>query len=611
MTRKVGKALSLWIIFALISSGSVAQTLTPLTHQVPRTDGVSGNQPLGQLNQADTLQLPFFDDFAQREGQPDPRRWRPGGGVRTSYRYAADPVTIRAATFDGLTAEGLPYGTITSIGPVDTLTSRPIRLSALRPVDSLYLSFYWQAGGLGDAPNFSTAGNYFLRLEFLRNTGEWVTVWQQNGLGRTTPFAPVMLPLLDPAFFHRGFSFRFISSGSRGGARDIWLVDYVQLDRNRRFNQLTTPDVAIRYPVSPLLRRYTAMPVHQFFVNPAAELSESVHTFISNRNTGPAAISWRGVLRNLTTGQPADTFLRGNAVIPPLDAQYRIQGAVGADRIVFSRQPLRLRHTLFLTTKEADARFRFNDTVSRVTELGNYFAYDDGTAETGFSFNATGTTHVAYRYDLNQPDQVAGFQIYFTRTNNPGTLLNFRIWRDQNGRPVEPSVYVQDFRLPDAAGLDSFIEVALTEPVPVAGVFYAGWSQPAGTSFVNVGFDLNESAPERLFGWTSTTGWTPLQLERGAVLFRPVMSGVITSVRRPNAGPRLQVHPNPTSGRVMVEGDYEEVCVFTVSGQQLLCASSPGKSMGSLELRSLPPGLYLLHFRTRQGMQVRKVVLQR
>jgi hypothetical protein len=202
------------------------------------------------------------------------------------------------------------------------------------------------------------------------------------------------------------------------------------------------------------------------------------------------------------------------------------------------------------------------------------------------------------------------FQIYFTQTNTPGTLLNFRIWRDLDGRPVEPALYNQGFRIPDAGQLDQFVQIPLTEPFPVSGVFYAGWSQPAGTSFVNVGYDLNESAPGRLFGWNVTTGWTVLQLDRGAVLFRPVMSGTITSVPQPGAGPSLLVSPNPSAGLVQVEGEYEEVCVYNVAGQQLLCRTK--QEVGpQLDLQGLPPGLYLLHFSTRQGLQVRKLAIRR
>lgn len=605
------KFIIVWVIAILWSGSIMAQLLTPLTHDIPRVRAKNSFQPLGQHGLLDTpLQLPFFDDFAGSEGLPDPSHWRSGGGVLVSNRYALDPITIRTATFDGLRADGQPYGPSSLVGPVDTLASQPIQLSGLQPADSLYLSFYWQAGGLGDAPNFSSAGNYFLRLEFRKNSGEWATVWQENGLGRTTPFVPVMVPLREVAYFHEAFAFRFVSSGNQGGVRDLWNVDYVLLDQNRRRGQLHSHDVAMRYQVSSLLRRFTAMPVHQFFLDPAAELSPSVQTYLANLNNMPAAISWRGVLRNQTTGQPADTFLRGNAVIPAPDQQYLIQGSVSASQIAFSRQALQLRHTLFLTTKEQDTRYRYNDTVSRVTELSDYYAYDDGTAETGFSYNASGTVHVAYRFELNQPDQVAAFRMYFTRTNAPGTVLSFRIWREENGLPVEPAVYTQGFRVPEAENLDKFVEVKLTEPVPVSGVFYAGWSQPAGTSFMNVGYDLNESAVSKMFGWTISTGWTALELDGGALLLRPVMNGIITGNKGEVASPRLEVAPNPSSGKIAIEGAYEQVCIYDVSGRSLLCRTQ--EEVGTaLDLGFLPQGMYLLRFTTRHSVQVRKLMIRR
>jgi hypothetical protein len=141
-------------------------------------------------------------------------------------------------------------------------------------------------------------------------------------------------------------------------------------------------------------------------------------------------------------------------------------------------------------------------------------------------------------------------------------------------------------------------------------MFYAGWSQPTGTSFVNVGYDLNESAPNRLFGWNLTTGWTVLQLERGAVLFRPVMSGTITGGQQAVTGPGIRVSPNPSSGLVQVEGEYEQVGVYNVAGQRLLCQTKQ-EGGALLDFQRLPPGLYLLHFSTRSGVQVRKLAIRK
>jgi hypothetical protein len=106
------------------------------------------------------LTLPFFDDFTTTRVFPDAHRWvEKSTFVNNSFGYL--PPNQWVVTFDALDSVGNIYRTATSAPfKADRLTSRPLRLDSvfspvpakLSPSDSLYLSFYYQPQGMGDAP---------------------------------------------------------------------------------------------------------------------------------------------------------------------------------------------------------------------------------------------------------------------------------------------------------------------------------------------------------------------------------------------------------------------------------------------------------------------------
>ena len=68
-----------------------------------------------------------------------------------------------------------------------------------------------------------------------------------------------------------------------------------------------------------------------------------------------------------------------------------------------------------LITNETNPLTLPNDTISRLTELSDYYAYDDGTAEASLSLAPASTgppSYYALRFDLNRPDQVRAIRLY-------------------------------------------------------------------------------------------------------------------------------------------------------------------------------------------------------
>ncbi|WP_439882009.1 T9SS type A sorting domain-containing protein [Pontibacter sp. MBLB2868] len=597
------KTLTLIVVILFAGAGAMAQAvLTPL--QQEQRQLLKENVALRQTSSA--LPLPFFDDFAAAATVPDPAKWI-SGGVFISYRFAFDPITKNVATFDGLNSRGFPYapGSV-GAGPSDTLSSQPILLGGLSPADSVYLSFYWQSGGLGDVPDRSAADLVGLVVEFKDATGNWEQVWRQPGLGDTTSFKQVFVGIKQAKFFHDNFQFRFRNIGQRNGMADIWNVDYVVLDKNRRKGQNTTRDIAISEGVSKLLKHYTAMPANQFLQSPEQELADEVITTVNNLGGLPGAISWRGYIKKLNE-TAADTFLRNQALIPAGARQFPVTGTPTLNNLVLPKDQFVLVHGVLLNTKELDLQQRANDSTQRKTVFSDYFAYDDGSAEAGYSFIGSSATQVAQRYDLNKPDQVEAFRVYFPRMRNDlsGTSLTFKVWDDEGGVPGKV-LFQQNFQIKYSDSLNAFYEVQLSKLVPVSGKFYIGWQQP-GNLFVNVGFDRNENATGRRFLFTALDNWKEDTQLAGAVMMRPVMAGEALGVEEELEAARIKVYPNPALGRVFIEGEYENLRIYNVTGREVY-HHTYSKANEPLVLDKLAPGLYTLRIQTRKALITKKLI---
>ncbi|HLP19641.1 MAG TPA: hypothetical protein VK174_05040, partial [Chitinophagales bacterium] len=214
--------------------------------------------------------------------------------------YPINPPTIGVATLDGLNEYGLPYNNSTNqtYGTADYLTSKPINLAGITGADSVYLSFFYEARGLGDYPDRLDS----LLVDFLDIAGIWHTVWSDTGyttIGQASQkFKEVLIQVPDlpiaNSYFHNVFQFRFRNKASLYGNNDHWHIDYVVLDKNRSAVDTIIQDIAFVYPLPTMLKNFTLMPADQF--NPATDLRDSiiisVHNMDPNANNNPPATNF-------------------------------------------------------------------------------------------------------------------------------------------------------------------------------------------------------------------------------------------------------------------------------------------------------------------------------
>ena len=173
MKKTSFKAFALLMAFGLIAgSVSAQEILTPFrstTEKAPVRRGV-----------AEARFLPFFDDFSQSALYPDSTKWTDCNAL-VNDGFPLCPPNRNGITLDVLDANGRVYSyAISNAFLAEYLTSVRIRLDsvmepeprALTPADSVYLSFYYQPQGNGNAPKEQDSlglqfGTTVLRQEFL------------------------------------------------------------------------------------------------------------------------------------------------------------------------------------------------------------------------------------------------------------------------------------------------------------------------------------------------------------------------------------------------------------------------------------------------------------
>lgn len=564
------------------------------------------------------LKLPFFDDFSTaRNQQPDPALWQVGRNVYVNNTLTVNHPSVNVATFDGVQASGRPYDLTNpnADGPTDTLTSQPIDLTGLSAADagSLYLSFYWQQRGLGELPDVGDS----LTLEFLTSQGRWRRVWNAVGGTPNSNFTQEVLAVSDPAYLHAAFQFRFRSYGRRSGRFDAWHLDYVYLNKGRSASDRFVRDVTTRMPVSPYLKRYTAMPLRQYLANPAAETADTVRTDIVNLFNNFNNIRYRLRVRDEVSGQVIQDSPPGAAESIGSLRSRIVSARPSPLPTSFSGRRAVLRTTFdVLTTDDQNPSIptvdlRRNDTLSVVTVLDNYFAYDDGTAESGLQINQR-QGRAALRFIASQPDVLAGVQLCLVPFLTDLTGRNFvvSVWDNQNGRPGR-ALYQKAFQVRYPTTRNGFVDFKFDYGVAVKDTFYVGWTQLGEDGFLALGYDRNSPFGRQVFVNLSTV-WDAANLP-GVPMLRPLTGGdanaPITSAPEPAAV--MQVYPNPSSW--LLNWDNPAIIQIDVfdTGGRLRHSFQPSPDQRQTDLSSLPAGLYLIRMSDGRQVRTQKVILAR
>lgn len=572
-------AATLCVLSMALFNGVLAQETERDLQFVP-VQAVKFGAEEGQVKRGGgAMSLPFFDDFAsptfEAEGGPSELvRWTDLSARRT-FNYAIQPPTIGTATLDGLRSDGYPYAfNAESEGWADTLTSQAINLAGRTPEDNIYLTFFYQGGGLGNAPD----ENDSLVVEFLApNAGElgWTQVWSALGAEMDT-FALAGVPVDNPIHLEDGFRFRFRNHGALGGNVDLWHIDYVLVDDNLDPDNLGFFEVAFVDPLHTLTSPYSVMPWSHYLSDPVSYTEDSLKSLHRNLSAFQAdnvtcGFKVRNVVSGVEEDFPNPFSLTSVSPDTTFDVGYYVQAPfveggdtlVEANGFVFS-DPGNDSAATFEVTLYEDAigileqervGVPDNDSILFVQLFRNEYAYDDGSAEKAYGLT-TGGGKLAVRYDLAIPDTLFGLAIYFTpyydNVENQNFLL--RAWSDDAGQPGEELGQNYIFHQPTyfTDGNDVFAYYEYDDPIPVEGTVHVGMVQEQDFA-LNIGLDKNTDFNFSRVHYQLGLGaeWV-LSTIQGTIMVRPVLqSGVeqvfvaVDDAVSPWSDQEMTVYPNP------------------------------------------------------------------
>jgi hypothetical protein len=531
--------------------------------------------------------------------------------------FPINPPTIGVATLDGLNEFGRPYNNtvINPIGNADVLTSKPIDLSPYLNDSALFISFFVQAKGLGDAPNIQDS----LVLEFKNEYEDlWVNVWGINIDDVTdNDFKQYYVAIRDtnliagPRYFYQDFQFRFRNIASLSGNNDHWNIDYIRLDRNRALVEQDTVirDVAFLYDFPNSLSTYSMLPWSQFQAgadsfNALIEIPIRDNGQINGVSAGSFPIS---VL--VTDSLDTDTIFQLSGLNFNPTSEIKIQVFSPISDFVkpsFEGDSICMNSSMamFPTARNLISS---NDSIFSQVCFDKVMAYDDGSAERayGLSGSPNEIKKFAYKFEVAHPDTLAAIQVHFSNIdeNVSDLVFNFYAWDSlEIDQPLsyEKVIGVIENKKPAYIDIQNgFVTFAFDTPILVTKAFYIGWAQ-TDTRNLQIGFDKNSTKGRaNMYTFTGSTWRESSILEQGSPMMRAVLDANFvfeppTGISSITQVQTILIYPNPSSGVFNLELPIEardfQTTVFDLSGK--LIHQSRNKT--SIDLSEYNVGMYLL-----------------
>jgi hypothetical protein len=572
--------------------------------------------------------IPFLDDFASTAPYPDPKHWVDRYAYINST-LALNPLSVGVATLDAMDENGLIYSRATSTPfDADYLTSLPIDLRNVANDSSLWLSFYYQPQGIGDAPDRGDS----LILDFynpsLVDSIAWKTMWTVHG-DSVYPFKQQMV-MVPAEFLQKGFAFRFRNLASisgdpdapgKHGNSDLWHLDYVRLDKGRNVNDTVLRDVACVKPMSSLLQTYQAMPWNHFILAFRNEIKPKIGLTYENNDSIGHLINRDFEVKDLY-GSAISPISAGAENVKPFETFNSLVDLVNPFTTNATDSALFETKGFISYTDPISKKWPDNDTVRFKQVFNDYFALDDGSSESGYGLMGQGTlsARVAYKFNAYQPDTITAISIFFNPTEkNITTTTNYyfrlAVWADNKDQPGK-IIYADSKSDYIPVHLNQFYSYKLDSGVLVNGKFYVGWIQ-INENYLNVGYDLNNNNQLRHF--INISGTWANSAFKGSLMVRPVFrtkkSVVSNNPTVINTNLPLKIYPNPARDIVFIdkgsnfENETPIVSIFDLTGKQVLQISL---HENSLDISNLPGGLYILRISGKKAnSQPVKLLIQR
>lgn len=445
-------------------------------------------------------------------------------------------------------------------------------------------------------------------------------------------FRQVMIPITDSVFFNKGFQFRFRNYASLeynennptwASNVDFWNIDYVRLDRARTINDTVIDDVAFSKNPGSVLANYQAMPWSQFKNNQGKELVKKLKVKLSNLSEVEKNTSYRYVVTD-DKDQAIGNYDGGSYNISPVYSHgFQTYNPHSSPDYTTNFPANNNDSALFKIVhifKEAGSgdKNQKNDTIVFEQKFYNYFAYDDGIPESGYTvINAySDRTAMAMGFKLHQDDTLRAIAMYINHVLNNENDFQFTlsVWADSSNYPgklIYHKVINQEYSN-ELYGLQHYY---LSEPVPISGKFYIGY-QIETKNYLNVGFDQNCNASAHVYYKTgkywekSFLAGTPMLRPYIGNAWEPVAINDIEETRLD-----VRIYPNPANDKIQInlsdpmQGNDLRIEIYSLNGQKVY----NGNFTNNIDVSNLKSGFYILKTHNTKTKEIRhfKFIIQR
>lgn len=546
------------------------------------------------------ISIPFWDDFSA--ASIDSGLWI-SNGVSHSFTVANLAPSLGVAVFDGIAADGKPYENLpTAQGITDQLFSRPIDLSDINDEEkeTVYLSFYWQAGGKAEIPDV----NDQIVLQFLSKTGDWTDVWNQFGALEAEQFFFTQETIkVEERFQYEAFQFRFQIRGRASGPFDSWLLDYVYLNKNRTAGNQAFFDRTLTQINTPAFKKYSSVPLFELKADPQLYLTPTSNQF-NNLENRFRAMEYTIEFREKESQEVIFKVNNNTPFNPvPLALERRSFNSNPIESLPLPEAETDWELVTYLSSGDGalfqiidgdsllfpEIDFRKNDTARTTVPIRDYFAYDDGHIDYSAGINQR-SGMLAVRYEKTQNSYLSGISINFSNFNQFGRGINIMVWNDLNSNPV----YVKETLIPHKQNLEEFAYFEIDENILLTDIFYVGFTQFTN-DFIHIGLDKTRDNGDEIF-YNVAGSWEQNKFVSGSLMIRPHLSQSQPVVEAsPENNKELLLYPNPTVDILRINGSFELISVIDPFGRPIKIPSEDIHNGKMLNFGNSMRGLYLIN----------------
>ncbi len=593
MKQKVFIFLLLFLFFGKIFSQEVV-TFTG-SH-----NNYKNNNKNNELS--DTLEIPFFSDFSEN----NPLKFYQDNFVSIATNQTILPPSIGAAQFDALNNNNEFYSDAYNISIVaDYLTSKPINLNYTQN-DSVFLSFFYQPKGLLDPPS----ENDSLVLQFYApQDSTWENVWFADNIN-DVEFKQVFIKIDQEKFLKKGFKFRFYNKISMASQTypsfvtncDFWFIDYIYINKNRNFNDVSKNDIAFQQPISFKIDQYQTIP-YKHYLNSANNINHNLKIIFRNNDDNLRDIDTMYIVFEDKNNQiPNDTLKLGSYTLVPNNnsnieknnISFKFHQNQNFDYISYNM-------ITKLVTDSYDSTS--NNIIKQTKKLGTVYSYDDATCENAYGLYGDGTlySYVAQKYYTYKNDKISGINLYINKTfeNHQPYYFYAIVWENNpnTGKPGD-IVYEQAGLEIKTEKLNNFQILEFDESVSVTDTFYIGWMKTT-EEIMNIGIDKNFSEENKKYYSIYNGVWEQSSID-GIFMMQPIFGNVNWAKdEKKSVSENLKIYPNPADDFINIQiknhliNPKFQVFIFDITGKNVF-KKTFHKNLFQIDLSNFKSGIYSL-----------------